>query len=193
MSLQSKTIASYTSSNGYTLLLELTENSISAESNKSSISWVLRMTSSGWNFSTYHIGWNIKLAGASVSYCDLASSPQLSLGKYSSVTIASGTASVSHGADGTLSLLAEAETYMSSASYTPGNMSLSGTMYLTAIPRATSPVLSQKTAALGDTLSISLAGAASGLSHKLYYSIGSISDEELGQVSGSGTYSWTLP
>ncbi len=193
MSLQSKTIASYTSSNGYTLLLELTEDSISPESNSSAVSWVLRMTSSGWNFSTYHMGWNVKLDGESVSCCDLASSPQLSLGKYSSVTIASGSAAVAHGADGTLSLSAEAETCMSSASYTPGNMSLSGSMYLTAIPRATAPVLSPKTAAVGDTLSISLAAAASGLSHRLYYSIGSVSDEELGQVSGSGSFLWTLP
>lgn len=133
--LQTKTIYSDTTSNGFTLKLKLTENSVSTASNDSDVDWELILTSGVWNFSTYHVGWDVRLAGKQVSYCSKENSPQISLAKNSSVTIAKGKATVAHNADGSLDMTATASTDMASASYTPGPMSLSGSMKLTKINR----------------------------------------------------------
>ena len=61
------TIPSADTANGYTLKLELTENSVSAADNTSSVSWRLYLTSGSWHFSTYHIGWSVSLNGTVVS------------------------------------------------------------------------------------------------------------------------------
>ena len=135
MALQTKTIASETNSNGFTLKLVLTENSVSTTGNTSTVAWELVMTSGGSDFSTYHVGWDVYLAGTRVSYCSRTDSPQISLGRYSSVTIASGTATVAHNSDGSLTMTVSASTTMAKESYTPGDMSLSDSMTLTRINR----------------------------------------------------------
>ena len=136
MALQTKTISSATTDNGYTLVLELTEVSTSLEDNTSEVSWVLRMTSGLYNFSTWHIGWEIMLDGAIVSSCAREDAPQLSLPTHSSITINSGSATIKHNQDGTLNMAVSAKTIMNGdKDYLPGNMSLSGNMELTTINR----------------------------------------------------------
>lgn len=133
MALQTKTISSTTTSNQYTLVLELTEVSTSLVDNTSLVSWVLKMKSGAWDFKTWRIGWTVTLNGTVVSSCAKGDAPQLSLSTNSSVTINSGSATVKHNTDGTLNMAVSASTTMTKKDYTPGDMSLSGSMALTTI------------------------------------------------------------
>lgn len=136
MALQSKTVYSQTTSNGYTLVLELTENSTSLANNTSSVSWALKLKSGAYNsFSSYAIGWEIVLNGEQVSYLDRDGAPRLSLTYNSSLTLASGTSTIKHNNYGSLRMSAKASIDMASVSYTPGPLSLSGSMDLTKINR----------------------------------------------------------
>lgn len=133
MALQTRTISSSTTSNEYTLKLELIENSINEANNTSNISYRLYMTSGDWDFDIYAVGWEIKLNGQVVDAEDRDNAPQISLPSYSSVNIASGTVNIKHNSNGQLNMSVSAKTYMAKDSWTPGNMSLSGNMNLTAI------------------------------------------------------------
>lgn len=184
------TIPSTTTSNGYTLKLELTENSVSTADNTSSVSWRLYLTSGSWHFSTYHIGWSVRLNGTVVSSMSRASSPQLSIAKHGEVTVKSGTATVSHSADGTLNMAAAASIDMDTDSHTPGPMSLSGSMALTAIPRASTLTAANGTLGAAQTLTINR--AVSGYTHTLTYACGAASDTILSN-SSAASVSWTPP
>ena len=98
---------------------------------------------------------------------------------------------VSHNADGTGSVTLTAEWDCGfDSSYTPRHLSLSETVTLTTIPRASS------VSAIGDTLgqpvAITIYRASSSFTHKLYYSCGSIS--WAGIASDVDTsYRWTPP
>ncbi len=133
MALQSKTYSSSTTSNEYTLKLTITENSTSTANNTSNITYKLYMTSGGWNFDQYAVGWEIKLNNKVVSTMDRYDAPQISLGYNSSVIIVQGTTNVKHNSDGTLNMSISGKSFMAKDSYTPGDMSLSGSMRLTGI------------------------------------------------------------
>lgn len=98
---------------------------------------------------------------------------------------------VNHNADGTGSVTLSAEWDCGwDSSYTPRHLSLSETVTLTTIPRASSVSISGDT--LGKAVAISISRASSGFTHKLYYSCGAIS--WAGIASDVGTsYSWTPP
>ena len=98
---------------------------------------------------------------------------------------------VSHNADGTGSVTLTAEWDCGfDSSYTPRHLSLSETVTLTTIPRASSVSASGDT--LGQAVAITISRASSSFTHKLYYSCGSIS--WAGIASDVGTsYSWTPP
>lgn len=144
MALQTKTFSSSTTSNEYTLKLTVTENSINTNNNTSNVSYRLYMTSGGWDFETFAVGWEISLNGKVVSSMSREDAPQIDLGVNSSVTIASGTTNIAHRSDGTLKNMAvSGESYMAKESYTPGNMSVTGSMTLTPINLPEPPVKSE--------------------------------------------------
>jgi len=190
MALQTKTISSSTTSNGYTLKLELTENSTSVANNTSSVSWRLYLTSGSWNFSQYKVGWSVSLNGTVVSSQSRSGASQVSIAKNGSLTVASGTSNVTHGADGSLNMAAAASIDMDSASYTPGPMSLSGSMALTTIPRASTLTASNGTLGTAQTLTINR--ASSSFTHTLTYACGNTSGTILSSSSAAST-SWTPP
>lgn len=98
---------------------------------------------------------------------------------------------VSHNADGTGSVTLSAEWDCGwDSAYTPRHLSLSETVTLTTIPRASSVSASGNT--LGQAVAITISRASSSFTHKLYYSCGSIS--WAGIASDVGTsYRWTPP
>ena len=98
---------------------------------------------------------------------------------------------VSHNADGTGSVTLTAEWDCGfDSSYTPRHLSISETVTLTTIPRASSVSASGNT--LGQAVVITISRASSSFTHKLYYSCGSIS--WAGIASDVGTsYRWTPP
>ena len=139
--------------------------------NKTLIDWSIQLQAdSGWSFSTIGSTIVAVIDGKQV-YNQYA---QRSCNGGTTVTWASGTTEITHNPDGSKKAsLSCSYTQNSSASYTPGNASLSGTITLTTIPRATTcPNLSGD---IESTYNIALNPASSGFTHSLKVTFGSIS------------------
>lgn len=99
---------------------------------------------------------------------------------------------VNHNTDGTKSVTLTAEWDCGfDSSYTPRHLSLSDTVTLTTIPRA-SVVSAAKTGTLGTALTISLNRKSESFTDKLYYKIGNNSAVLITGYAGT-SYSWTPP
>ena len=99
---------------------------------------------------------------------------------------------VNHNADGTKSVTLTAEWDCGfDSSYTPRHLSLSDTVTLTTIPRA-SVVSAAKNGTLGTALTISLNRKSENFTDKLYYKISSNSAVLITNDAGT-SYSWTPP
>lgn len=105
--------------------------------------------------------------------------------------LGSKTITVSHNADGTKSIALTAEWDCGfDSSYTPRHLSLSETVTLTTIPRASTATTSGDT--LGKTLAITIKRASSSFTHKLYYTCGNSKDQLIAE-NVSTSYSWNAP
>lgn len=105
--------------------------------------------------------------------------------------LGSKTITVSHNADGTKSIVLTAEWDCGfDSSYTPRHLSLSETVTLPTIPRASTATTSGST--LGETLAITIKRASSSFTHKLYYTCGSVKDQLIAENVGT-SYSWNAP
>lgn len=107
---------------------------------------------------------------------------------YSTVTLKSGTQTVTHNSDGTKSIsYSLSVTDTSGVSYTSGNASASGTLALTTIARATTPTLSATnvTANGSNSVTITIAPASSSFKHKVRYDFGSLTGQSSGMSVGS--------
>lgn len=105
--------------------------------------------------------------------------------------LGSKTITVSHNADGTKSIALTAEWDCGfDSSYTPRHLSLSETVTLPTIPRASTATTSGST--LGKTLAITIKRASSSFTHKLYYTCGSVKDQLIAENVGT-SYSWNAP
>lgn len=114
----------------YTLRLVVNEDSYDISSNTSSVSWALYLISGGWNFSSWSFPASVNVDGE-VYW----SNEYRSIGKNSTLLIASGSKTIGHNNDGTKTIACSASISATGASYMPGNISVSGTVGLTNIPR----------------------------------------------------------
>lgn len=166
-------MASYTSTlssnSNYDVTLNVNQTSQNIGANTSNISWSLvvrKKSGSGYwandsNASTF----SVKIDGVTVSsgqksYNFTSSTPQ-------SITVASGTRTITHGADGSKSIACSASWKDNKNGL--GTGSPSGTLALTTIPRATQPTVSSTTVALGSSITINLPRASSSFTHRIYY------------------------
>lgn len=186
-------MASYTqnfSSGWATLILNVSESGTSATTNSGKISWSLQVKMLAASGSYNNGGANITVTVGGVQRYKGNSFSLQGVGKGSTKTIASGSFTQSHSADGSLSLSC-------AASFTSGvglgNASISSKTFTgTTIPRATQPALSASSVNLGSSVTINTPRASSAFTHKLYYKIGSGSWVSI--ATGVGTsYSWTVP
>lgn len=186
-------MASYTqnfSSGWATLILNVSESGTSATTNSGKISWSLQVKMLAASGSYNNGGANITVTVGGVQRYKGNSFSLQGVGKGSTKTIASGSFTQSHSADGSLSLSC-------AASFTSGvglgNASISSKTFTgTTIPRATQPALSASSVNLGSSVTINIPRASSAFTHKLYYKIGSGSWVSI--ATGVGTsYSWTVP
>lgn len=125
-----------------------------------------------------------------------SSSSQYSCGENSSVTIATGTVTVPHNADGTKTIAAGAIT-ASNTTQTGNvvpNMSLSSgsALVLTTIPRASTITTAAASNLMGTVRTITISRASSSFTHTLTYSFGSASGTITTKTS-STSVSWTVP
>lgn len=173
MALQTKTFKSSTTSNGFNLQLTLTEDSTSQTNNTSKISYTLKLYSGGWDFSQYKIGHSISLAGNTVSSVARANANQYSISTNSSITLASGSTTITHNSDGNKNMSIAFSIDMAKDSWTPGAISVSGeSMALTFIPRAST--ISCSAAYIGSSATIIISRASSSFTHTLSYAFGNL-------------------
>lgn len=176
---------------GYRLVLTVTETSTSISGNTSTISWILQCQATSsyaqWNPGPGTVSVNIN--GSQV----YNGRPAFVFPGYNStITLASGTATIGHNADGSKSIACLASyTATSTAYYLPGNMSLSGNMTLTTIARATTPTLSVSSVEMGSSVTINTPRASSSFTHTLKYSFGNTFETIATGVATSKA--WTVP
>ena len=154
----------------HTLIFNINETGTNVGTNKSTVNWSIQLQAdAGWGFSTIGSTLVATVNGTQV-YNQYA---QRSCGAGQTVTWASGTTEITHNADGSKTASFSCSySQSSSASYTPGNASLSGNIVLTTIPRATTcPNLSGD---IESTYNIALNPASSSFSHSLRVTFGSI-------------------
>ena len=125
-----------------------------------------------------------------------SSSSQYSCGENSSVTIATGTVTVPHNADGTKTIAAGAIT-ASNTTQTGNvvpNMSLSSgsALVLTTIPRASQITTTAASNLMGTVRTITINRASSSFTHTLTYSFGSAAGT-IATKTSSTSVSWTVP
>lgn len=179
----------------YSLRLYVVETSTSVENNTSSLTWWLDMYSVNGYYSVTGAAGNFvcTINGQTVVNRNIT----WSVGGNSGTRIANGTMTVSHNADGTKSFNVSASyrTTVNYGVYTPNNGSLSGTMTLSTIPRATAVTLDLSNGTvMGNTISITGTPASSSFSHKIYYQFNSGTETLIAETaSGSVSESWTIP
>lgn len=176
----------------YYAILTVTEKSQSIEANKTTLSYKLVMYSGDYDFSGYTIGYQIKINGKEVAYHD-NNGNQTSLGTNSSKTVCSGTTTVTHDSDGTKEDMAISfKIWMDKTSYLPASdLTKSGTMDLTTIPRATAPSIDLDSVEMGKSIVISMPRKVSSFTHTLTYSFGEASGTIGTELGTSKT--WTVP
>ena len=181
-------------SRGYSAYLYLTETGTDVATNKSTISYSLVLYSGNYSFSQYELGWSVYVNGTRVAYQNY-SNHQDSISANSSKTLASGTTTVTHDADGSKTISVSAYVDCVYGSYGPGDIDLgSSTWQLTAIPRASS--LSVSNGTLGTSQNITITPAVASYTHTLTYTCGSASGTIASGISGSTsgfTQAWTPP
>ena len=161
--------------------LTVTEKSTSVDNNTSSLefSFVLSPVNTSWSWALWgsSISYSLNINGTAYT----GTIPDYD--GYATVTLKTGTQTVSHNADGTKTI-AYSFTVTDGAGqrYTPGNASASGSYILTTIPRATTPNLSATSITANGTNSVTITTdpASSTFKHKIRYDFGSLK----GYVSG---------
>lgn len=157
------------SNSNYDVTLTVNQTSQNIGGNTSNVSWSLvvrKKSGSGyWAADSNASTFSVKIDGATVSsgqksYNFTSSTPQ-------SVTVASGSRTITHNADGAKSIACSASWRDNKNGL--GTGSPSGTLALTTIPRATQPTVSSKTVALGSSITINLPRASSSFTHRIYY------------------------
>lgn len=154
-----------TGASSYTLRLTVSEIDYSIPNNTSTVSWKLQLISTGYNFAVYGFPITANVDGEVYNVRE-----QRSISKYSTLTIASGTKTITHGTDGKKTISCSATVRATGDYYLPGNIDVSGSLKLTDIPR-TSPV-SCTSFNIGSSCVITISKADTSLTHTLTYSFG---------------------
>lgn len=174
------------SNNRFTLKLTLTEGNPNTEKNTSPVDYKLELLSNtSWDFALYQIGRKVVLNGTTVYEVTRANSTTFDLPPKSSITLATGSTTITHDNDGSKTISVSYSIDMKKADWTPGALSGTGTMKLSTIPRATTPTVSPEEVILGNNLTIALKRAAESFTHKLTYIYGTDEEIELGSDIGT--------
>ena len=172
----------------YSATLTVTEDSTDINDNTSTLSYSLTLTGNRAYMQYETTSRSVTIDGINV----YSASNQVSMsGVGDTITLASGTTTIAHESDGSKTIGVSFNVSTSWDSYTPGNISGSGTMQLTTLPRATPPVPDKSTYRYGETIHVTLSRAVSSFTHTMYVGVsGHLSYRE--EASGVGT-SWDYP
>lgn len=176
----------------YKLQLEVTQQSQSVGDNTSTLSWTLKLVKTNAAYSANSTSgdkFKVIIDGLTV----LNANKAWDLRTASSVTIASGTKTVTHESNGTKSVpVSFSFTPSSSPPYYPGALSGSGTFTCTTIPRISSVSVNKTSADVGTSVTISIGRAASSYTHNLYYKVANGSNVAIGTGIATSEV-WNIP
>lgn len=178
--------------NKYSLTLECTEQSYSIPNNTSVVAWKLTMATAAYSYTgyaDYRTTVSVSINGTQVySYNASRDFNPQATSSYSEV-LASGTATVAHNNDGTKSCACAASVTVASGTYSPGTASISQTLALTTIPRASSASWSGDFT-IGTGKAITITAATSSFRHELTFTVGSAT-ASASVAAGTTSYTWT--
>ena len=170
----------------YTLKLEVYEKSFSIPNNNSEVPWALYLTSrNNYSFSTWGFPVTVNIDNEEVYNSD----EYRSMSANSTLLIASGTKTIAHNSDGKKTISCSATVKATGAYYLPGNISVSGTLKLTDIPRTSS--VSCNSFNIGDATTIVISRASSSFTHTVTWAFGSASGT-IATKTGSTTIGTTI-
>ena len=169
-----------------TLTLEQVGQSIANNTSKVRIKWTSQQTGSSYNDAPgdkayYYITIN---GGTRTEHTVAFTLPQ-----NTTKTILDTTITVNHNPDGTGSV--KVDTWINTE-ISAGIIEQTKTLTLDTIPRA-SVVSAPKTGILGSALKVEIDRKSASFADKLYYKVGSKSEEKITAYDGKTTYNWTPP
>lgn len=172
MALQTKTFsvgdfAYKSASNAYVLDLIITEESTSVEDNTSKISYKLQLRSGANNRFTANLPCSVTINGVTTS-----KTVAITAAYNHTYTLISGSATVAHNADGSFSLSVKGTTSAISNSYAPPALTVSGTVTLTAIPRASTVAATD--ANIGAKSTVVISRKSDNFTHSVAYKFGTL-------------------
>ena len=178
----------------YSLLLDVSEKSYSIENNTSQVEWWVGIRSNTAYHNHYGLSetYVVNINGTVVH--NAVHTPTVNSG--ATVWVASGTTTVSHNADGSKSISVSASfNNADRGTYLPTTGSCSGSLKLTAIPRATTPSIDKPSLDCGNAIKISGTSASSNFSHKVYVTRNGTKIQIGTIASGTTTpsFSYTIP
>lgn len=176
----------------YHLYMAIKVNSQNASTNQSNVTVTMYAQSDSSSYGAYNLdasGNSVKMTvnGSQVINKTMA----MDFRNRATVNLGSWTGNISHGADGKKTLACSGSFSISGSSYL-SNGSISCSIVLDQIPRATKPTLSASTIALGSAVTIGIAPAVSSWTHNLYYRVGTGSWTCFA-TGVKANYAWTLP
>lgn len=176
----------------YHLYMTITQNKRNASTNQSNVTVKMYAQSDSSSYGAYNLdasGNTVKMTvnGKQVVNKTMA----MDFRNKATVQLASWTGAISHGSDGSKKLDCSGSFSISGSSYLSGG-SISCSIQLESIPRATKPTLSASTVALGSSVTINISPAVSSWTHNIYYRIGT-GDWVRFATGVKSNYSWTVP
>ena len=176
----------------YHLYMTITQNKRDASTNQSNVTVKMYAQSDSSSYGAYNLdasGNTVKMTvnGKQVVNKTMA----MDFRNKATVQLASWTGAISHGSDGSKKLDCSGSFSISGSSYLSGG-SISCSIQLESIPRATKPTLSSSSVALGSAVTINISPAVSSWTHNIYYRIGT-GDWVRFATGVKSNYSWTVP
>lgn len=176
----------------YHLYMTITQNKRDASTNQSNVTVKMYAQSDSSSYGAYNLdasGNTVKMTvnGKQVVNKTMA----MDFRNKATVQLASWTGAISHGSDGSKKLDCSGSFSISGSSYLSGG-SISCSIQLESIPRATKPTLSSSSVTLGKAVTINISPAVSSWTHNIYYRIGTGSWTRFA-TGVKANYSWTVP
>lgn len=176
----------------YHLYMTITQNKRDASTNQSNVTVRMYAQSDSSSYGAYNLdasGNTVKMTvnGKQVVNKTMA----MDFRNKATVQLASWTGAISHGSDGSKKLDCSGSFSISGSSYLSGG-SISCSIQLESIPRATKPTLSSSSVTLGNAVTINISPAVSSWTHNIYYRIGTGSWTRFA-TGVEANYSWTVP
>lgn len=182
----------FSDKNKYSITLECSEQSYSIPNNTSVVSWKLTMATAANSFlgySDYRTTISISINGTTVYSYNASRDFNPSAASSYSEVLASGTATVTHNADGTKTCACAASVTVASGTYSPGSASISQNLTLTTIPRASSCSWSGDFV-IGTGKAITISSASTSFRHEFTFTVGS-GTASASVAAGTSSYTWT--